>query len=181
LKDAADIWVFDEPTNDLDLETLDILEKTLQEFGGCILVISHDRSFLKNITNRLLLIENQQIEVFEGGYDQAEEYLEVKALEDQLLKESITEDTETKSPPINDSQPAIQQEVKKKKKLNLSPAELETKISETEVLIEKIDALMNELAIHQESSEGVEKLAQLSEKKEEKEEYLLELYEALEE
>ena len=181
LKDAADIWVFDEPTNDLDLETLDILEKTLQEFGGCILVISHDRSFLKNITNRLLLIENQQIEVFEGGYDQAEEYLEVKALEDQLLKESIIEDTETKSPLINDSQPAIQQEVKKKKKLNFSPAELETKISETEALIEKIDALMNELAIHQESSEGVEKLAQLSEKKEEKEEFLLELYEALEE
>ena len=57
-------------------------------------MISHDRSFLKNVTNRLLLIENQQLEVFEGGYEQAEEYLEVKALEDQILKEQADETKE---------------------------------------------------------------------------------------
>ena len=170
LKDAADVWVFDEPTNDLDLETLDILEKTLQEFKGCILVISHDRSFLKNITNRLLLIENQQLEVFEGGYEQAEEYLEVKALEDQLLKEAASQKDNTPSAPVT-ATPA--------KMTKYTKAEVESKIQETEALIDKIDTLMNELAGHQDNSESFEKLGQLSEKKNEKEELLLELYEQL--
>ncbi len=170
LKDAADVWVFDEPTNDLDLETLDILEKTLQEFKGCILVISHDRSFLKNITNRLLLIENQQLEVFEGGYEQAEEYLEVKALEDQLLKEAASQKDNTPSTPVATTPPKMTKYTK---------AEIESKIQETEALIDKIDTLMNELAGHQDNSESFEKLGQLSEKKNEKEELLLELYEQL--
>lgn len=166
LKDAADVWIFDEPTNDLDLETLDILEKTLEEFKGCILVISHDRSFLKNITNRLLLIENHQLEVFEGGYEQAEEYLEVKALEDQLNRDTV--------PSSSVENQAKESATVPKKKMNT--VELENQIKETEELIDKIDALMNELSIHQESSEGLEKLAQLSDKKMEKEELLLELY-----
>lgn len=172
LKDAADVWVFDEPTNDLDLETLDILEKTLEEFKGCILVISHDRSFLKNVTNRLLLIENQQLEIFEGGYDQAEEYLEVKALEDQLNRESVKEEAEAQPVP---SVTNVYNSPKKK----MGSVELENKIKETEELIDKIDAIMNELAIHQESVEGLQKLTQLSEKKAEKEELLLNLYEEL--
>jgi len=170
LKDAADVWVFDEPTNDLDLETLDILEKTLQEFKGCILVISHDRSFLKNITNRLLLIENQQLEVFEGGYEQAEEYLEVKALEDQLLREAASQKDNTPSAPVSNPP---------SKMTKYTKAEIESKIQETEALIDKIDTLMNELAGHQDNSESLEKLGQLSEKKNEKEELLLELYEQL--
>lgn len=168
LKSAADVWIFDEPTNDLDLETLDILEKTLKDFKGCILVISHDRSFLKNVTNRLLLIENQQLEIFEGGYDQAEEYLEVKALEDQLKKQSLdhTSSVDDMSLPHSSSQT--------NNKLNA--VELEKTIKETEELIDKIDALMNELALHQENAQGLEKLAQLSDKKMEKEELLLNLY-----
>ncbi len=173
LKSAADVWVFDEPTNDLDLETLDILEKTLEEFKGCIIVISHDRSFLKNVTNRLLLIENQQLEVFEGGYEQVEEYLEAKALEDKLLKELADPNKEKE-----DKTEILQEQPKAKKKWG--PAEAESKISETEEIIDKIDAIMNELALHQQTDEAIQKLAQLAQKKLEKEELLLELYEALE-
>ncbi len=175
LKDAADVWVFDEPTNDLDLETLDILEKTLEEFKGCILVISHDRSFLKNVTNRLLLIENQQLEIFEGGYEQAEEYLEVKALEDQLNRDSVQDSFKDEEVITS-----IDKITKKSSEPKMNPTQLEIKIQETEQLIDKIDALMNELSIHQESAEGLQKLAQLSDKKNEKEELLLELYEQLE-
>ena len=180
LKDAADVWVFDEPTNDLDLETLDILEKTLEEFKGCILVISHDRSFLKNVTNRLLLIENQQLEVFEGGYEQAEEYLEVKALEDQILKEQADETKEDNKDNTSIPDSSTQETMKPVKVKKWNSSEIESKIQETEGIIDKIDAIMNELSQHQQSEETIQKLAQLSDKKMEKEELLLELYEELE-
>lgn len=171
LKKPADIWIFDEPTNDLDLETQLILEKTLEEFKGSVILISHDRAFLKNVTNRLFVLENGEIEVFEGGYEQAETYLEAKALEEEM-RQVEAEDrpkTLTEAPPV-----AI-------KKANPQlVGKLEEKITETEAVIEKIDALINELGAIQSSQETVEKLAQLSLKKEEKEEQLLELYERLE-
>ncbi len=60
LKNPADIWIFDEPTNDLDLETIGILEETLSKLESTALIISHDRSFLQNICNKALIIKNQK-------------------------------------------------------------------------------------------------------------------------
>ena len=175
LKLPADIWIFDEPTNDLDLETLLILEKTLSDFKGPIIVISHDRAFLKNCTNRLFLLGHNGIEVFEGGYEQAEAYLEALALEKSLDEENVGEKKlnskqNQKSKVLKDTKTTNPQEIKN----------LEDEISETEKLIEKIDQIMNQLGGLQSSDETVLKLSQLSEKKEKEEENLLNLYELLE-
>ena len=60
--------VLDEPTNDLDIETLELLEENLQSFKGTILVVSHDRYFLDNIVTHTLYLDNNTIDFCVGGY-----------------------------------------------------------------------------------------------------------------
>lgn len=173
LKKSADIWIFDEPTNDLDLETLLILEKTLETFKGSIIIISHDRAFLKNTTNRLFVLEKGILEVFEGGYDQAETYLEAMALEKELdlQAEELQIKTTEKAPQPDDAPKVNKYDI----------GDIQKSIDEVEALIGKIDNVMKDLGLLQSSAETADKLAQLSLKKSEKEEELMELYEKLEE
>lgn len=86
MKDAQDVWIFDEPTNDLDLVTISILEDELKKFEGTLIIVGHDRSFIENTTTRCLLLEDQKLEIFEGGYPQAEIHLEQKQIEERLRK-----------------------------------------------------------------------------------------------
>jgi ABC transport system ATP-binding/permease protein len=66
----ANVLVLDEPTNDLDLETLELLEAQLLEFPGTILLVSHDRSFLDNVVTSTLVFEgNACVQEYIGGYD----------------------------------------------------------------------------------------------------------------
>ncbi len=66
----ANVLVLDEPTNDLDLETLELLEAQLLEFPGTILLVSHDRSFLDNVVTSTFVFEgNAQVQEYIGGYD----------------------------------------------------------------------------------------------------------------
>ncbi len=88
LKRAGDLWIFDEPTNDLDLETLQLLERKLAEFKGSIILISHDRTFLSTVTNKIWLLQDKKIETFAGGYDQVENYLEALCLEEMFEKDN---------------------------------------------------------------------------------------------
>jgi ABC transport system ATP-binding/permease protein len=65
----ANIYVLDEPTNDLDIETMELLEELLMDFNGTILLVSHDREFLNNITTSVLSLENGIVKEYNGGYD----------------------------------------------------------------------------------------------------------------
>ena len=68
LKSGANLILLDEPTNDLDVDTLRALEEALLEFAGCAVVISHDRWFLDKIATHILAFEgNSNIEWFEGN------------------------------------------------------------------------------------------------------------------
>ncbi len=70
LKSGANVLLLDEPTNDLDVETLRSLEEGLLDFGGCAIVISHDRFFLDRIATHILAFEgNSHVEWFEGNYE----------------------------------------------------------------------------------------------------------------
>jgi len=69
LMSAPNILIFDEPTNDLDIETLTILENYLDEFNGIVIIVSHDRYFLDRCVNRIFAFENDgKIKQYEGGY-----------------------------------------------------------------------------------------------------------------
>jgi ATPase subunit of ABC transporter with duplicated ATPase domains len=73
LKQGANVLLLDEPTNDLDVNTLRALEEALENFGGCAVVISHDRWFLDRIATHILAFEgNSSVEWFEGNYSDYE-------------------------------------------------------------------------------------------------------------
>jgi ATP-binding cassette subfamily F protein uup len=66
----SNVLVLDEPTNDLDIETLDLLEEALLEYQGTVLLVSHDRAFLNNaVTSTLVLEGNGRVGEYVGGYD----------------------------------------------------------------------------------------------------------------
>ena len=74
LKQGANLILLDEPTNDLDINTLRALEVALENFGGCAVVISHDRWFLDRISTHILAFEgDSQVEWFEGNFSDYEE------------------------------------------------------------------------------------------------------------
>ncbi len=66
---SANLLVLDEPTNDLDSETLELLEANLVEYDGTVLLISHDREFLNNVVSSTLVFENGSVREYVGGYD----------------------------------------------------------------------------------------------------------------
>ncbi len=68
LIEAPNVLLLDEPTNDLDVHTLGVLEDFLEDFRGCVLVVSHDRWFLDRTVDRLFCFRDGQLERFEGNY-----------------------------------------------------------------------------------------------------------------
>ncbi len=91
LKEGGNVLLLDEPTNDLDVETLRALEDALVDFGGCAVVISHDRFFLDRICTHMLAFEGEaHVEWFEGNFEDYEEdkkrRLGADAMEPKRLK-----------------------------------------------------------------------------------------------
>ena len=65
---APNVLLLDEPTNDLDVRTLSVLEDFLEDFQGCVIVVSHDRYFLDRTVDRLFCFEQGRLQRFEGNY-----------------------------------------------------------------------------------------------------------------
>ena len=87
----ANLLVLDEPTNDLDVETLELLEEMLVDYSGTVILISHDRTFLNNVVSSTIVMEgNAVIEQYSGGYDdyieQVKNKTSVKFNKDKDLK-----------------------------------------------------------------------------------------------
>jgi ATPase subunit of ABC transporter with duplicated ATPase domains len=73
LKSGANVILLDEPTNDLDVNTMRALEEALENFAGCAVVISHDRWFLDRIATHILAFEgDSKVEYFDGNYSEYE-------------------------------------------------------------------------------------------------------------
>ena len=73
----ANVIVLDEPTNDLDSESLELLEERLVEFNGTVLLVSHDREFLNNVVTSTIVFEDEQVREYVGGYDDWQRQREV--------------------------------------------------------------------------------------------------------
>ncbi len=72
--------VLDEPTNDLDIQTLQVLEEYLQDFAGCVIVVSHDRYFMDKVVDHLLVFKGEgEIQDFPGNYTQYREWSRMQA------------------------------------------------------------------------------------------------------
>lgn len=76
--------VLDEPTNDLDIQTLQVLEEYLQDFAGCVIVVSHDRYFMDKVVDHLLVFKGEgEIQDFPGNYTQYREWSRLQAKEEE--------------------------------------------------------------------------------------------------
>jgi len=79
----ANVLVLDEPTNDLDIETLELLEQLLQDYGGTLFLVSHDRSFLDNVVTQTIAFEGEgRLREYAGGYSDWAAYQREHASED---------------------------------------------------------------------------------------------------
>ena len=138
MKQSADLWIFDEPTNDLDIETIEILERELKSYDAAVIIIGHDRAFLDNICQNTWLIHENSIEIFEGGYTQVAPFLHAIEMEKQ------SKANETKQNKKNESK---QQESSKAQKMNYKQKQrfacIEDEIAQAEASLE---ALSVELA-----------------------------------
>lgn len=130
--------ILDEPTNDLDLDTLQLLEDFLSEFQGCLLLVSHDRYFMDNLVDQLILVEGEgEVNFFNGNYTDYRIALENKEKQPEVkvVKESST--TAITTPTSATAKKLSFKEQKEFEDLEKEMANLESK---KEALIEKLNA-----------------------------------------
>lgn len=102
--------VLDEPTNDLDIQTLQILEEYLQDFPGCVIVVSHDRYFMDKVVNHLLVFKGEgEIQDFPGNYTQFRDFQKMKSKEEEQQKP-----TKNSSPTANEQKKDYRNNTKRK-------------------------------------------------------------------
>jgi ATP-binding cassette subfamily F protein uup len=102
----ANVLVLDEPTNDLDIETLELLESLLQEFEGTLFLVSHDRAFLENTVTQVIAFEgNGVLTEFGGGYDDWQRFTRQRAETARNEKAQLA-NHKPKSEPVSASKPA---------------------------------------------------------------------------
>jgi ATP-binding cassette protein, ChvD family len=98
LLDAPDILLLDEPTNHLDAETVGWLERTLREYAGCVILVTHDRYFLDNVTGWILELDRGKGIPHEGNYTkyliEQEERFTKESQEEQALQKTIARERE---------------------------------------------------------------------------------------
>ena len=172
LMEAPNVLILDEPTNDLDIETMTILEDYLDSFDGIVITVSHDRYFLDRVVRRIFSFEeNGVIDQYEGGYT---DYINRKK-EKGLLEENALLKTKSSSAGKSDSDKTEKEEYKiRNKKLKFSyneQREYETIEDDIAKLEEKIEKLDGEIGKNATNSV---KLRELMESKEETETLLME-------
>ena len=144
--------ILDEPTNDLDIVTLNVLEEFLLDFPGCLLVVSHDRYFMDKIVDHLFVFKGEgEVEDFPGNYS---DYREYEASAPAIIEESVSNAENASNQKQNDANKLSYNEQKEYKSLEskirsleLDKKALEAKFNDTSLTQEQINKLSQELQI----------------------------------
>ena len=164
--------VLDEPTNDLDIQTLEVLEEYLQDFPGCVIIVSHDRFFMDKIVDHLLVFRgNGDIKDFPGNYSQYREWESLKPKENTTKTQTDTEKKKTREFVGEQHRKKTYKEKCEFERLEKEMALLESEQKEIE------DALCSGTLSIEELTEKSKRLPTLKEEIEEKEMRWLELSE----
>jgi ATP-binding cassette subfamily F protein uup len=140
----ANVLVLDEPTNDLDVDTLELLEELLLNYQGTVLLVSHDRAFINNIVTSCLVFEgNGKIDEFVGSYDDWQSLNPSAGLADETNKNTIKKTANNDKPAKETATPTPE---KAKKLTYKDKRELETLPKEIEQLEEKIEQLQQTMS-----------------------------------
>lgn len=162
----GNVLVLDEPTNHLDLSTKEVLEDALAEFGGTIILVSHDRYLLNKVASRIIEIKHDEVNSYEGNFDayseavnaarqlKAQSEAEIKrAEEEKAYKENKAKQYRSKEQRAADAQ--------KRNRIR----ELEKEIEDTEVLIFELENAISDPEIASDYSKMSEKCKELEEAK----------------
>ena len=149
----SNLLILDEPTNDLDIETLELLEEVVANYAGTVILVSHDRDFVNNCVNTCLYFDGTgQINQIVGGYDDVDDYLALKKAQRQSMADGVQQksnkEKQAKNTTSSDKSNVSTAPVAKKNKLSFKEArELETlpeKIDELESLIDSLQSQVND-------------------------------------
>lgn len=162
----GNVLVLDEPTNHLDLSTKEVLEDALAEFGGTIILVSHDRYLLNKVASRIIEVKHNEVNSYEGNFDayseavnaarqlKAQSEAEIKrAEEEKAYKENKAKQYRSKEQRAADAQ--------KRNRIR----ELEKEIEDTEVLIFELENAISDPEIASDYSKMSEKCKELEEAK----------------
>lgn len=144
----ANVLVLDEPTNDLDMETLELLEEILLGFDGTILLVSHDREFLDNVITSCLAFEgNGTVNQYVGGYaDWARRGKALPSLSKTTASAEPSAESSTEQTALETTTPAASQPTKKKKLSYMLQRELDGLPAKIEALEQQLEALSEQTA-----------------------------------
>ena len=134
----ANILVLDEPTNDLDIETQELLEELLRDYAGTVFLVSHDRMFLDNVITQSIVFEgNGCLKEYVGGY---QDYVDAKAREDKLQAASSAKNT-VEDEPVKEKPKAnrtVKLSYKEQRELDALPDEIAALETEQAALAEQL-------------------------------------------
>lgn len=132
--------VLDEPTNDLDIQTLQVLEEYLQDFAGCVIVVSHDRYFMDKVVDHLLVFKGEgEIQDFPGNYTQYRDWSRLQE-KDEAEKAAAAAKTASNNTVVNDGAGTAKRDANFENKRKMSYKEKR----EYEQLTQEIDKLTEE-------------------------------------
>ena len=185
LMQQPNLLILDEPTNDLDIVTLNILEEYLKEFSGSLIIVSHDRHFLDKLVDHLFIFcGDGVVKDFVGTYSEYREY--IKEYEAEQRSQARAEEKAAKEKAAREAAanaPAQEQPAKKRKLTYKEQKELEQLEKDLESLAEEKAELEDKLnggtLPYEELQKTSERIGQIMELTDEKEFRLLELYELM--
>lgn len=162
----GNVLVLDEPTNHLDLSTKEVLEDALAEFGGTIILVSHDRYLLNKVASRIIEVKHDEVNSYEGNFDA---YSEAVNAARQLKMQSEAEIKRAEEEKAYKENKARQYRSKEQRAADAQKRnrirELEKEIEETEVLIFELENAISDPDIASDYSKMSEKCKELEEAK----------------
>ena len=154
LMENPNFLILDEPTNDLDILTLNILENFLMEFPGCVIIVTHDRYFMDKIVEHLFVFQGEgKIKDYNGTYTQYRAFEKAKAIEDRRAASTVVKEKKEKpafqsktTPGLNrDQQKEFKRLERQIEKLEEQKAEVSEKFNNTSISPEDIAKYSKEL------------------------------------
>ena len=155
----SNLLILDEPTNDLDIETLELLEEVVANYAGTVILVSHDRDFVNNCVSSCLYFDGTgHISQIVGGYDDVDSYLEHKDQQRQAMAKSAIKAKVNEKSVKAEQKPAApakkKQSFKEKRELEELPVQIDT----LENLIAKLQEKVNQADFFSQSQEQSNKI-----------------------
>lgn len=149
----ANFLLLDEPTNHLDMQSVNILIQALDQYEGTYVIVSHDRHFISQVSNKVWYIEDQEIKQFPGGYDEFETWMDEngKSLDDSQRK-TVKKEKTIELPEPTPIKPHNNNNNNTVKKLEKEIGEIEENISLLEEKVKAIELKLSDIEIYSNTS-----------------------------